>query len=261
MRKLTALGRIFVAIAMIAFGIQHFVYLDLVTRVVPALPAWVPAHSALACVVGACLIVAGGAILAGTGARTAALLLGAGILASFVVLYVPMLVASPLDVGVWTGGGKALALAGASLIVAGSLRSEGPRSARPGATVASVLGRLVPFGKYFLAAFLVLGGALHFVYAEFVAGLVPSWIPGHLFWTYFAGVALIAGGIGMTIPWTTRLAASLSALMIFLWVLLLHIPRAAASPHDSNETTAVFEALAMCGAAAIVGMSDRRRDS
>src|SRR5215472_11313433 len=34
-------------------------------------------------------------------------------------------------------------------------------------------------------------GADHFVFAKFVATIVPAWIPWHEFWTYFVGVALI----------------------------------------------------------------------
>ncbi len=40
--------------------------------------------------------------------------------------------------------------------------------------------------------------------------------------------------------------------MIFLWVLLLHIPRALAGPNHANETAGVFEALAISGVALIV---------
>jgi hypothetical protein len=49
-----------------------------------------------------------------------------------------------------------------------------------------------------------------------------------------------------------RLAACLSAVMIFLWVLLLHIPRAFAGPNHANETAGVFEALAISGVALLV---------
>jgi uncharacterized membrane protein len=252
MRKLTTLGRLFIAIAMIAFGIQHFIYLDFVTRVFPQLPPWIPVHPFLACVFGAFLIVAGAAIMIGKEARTAALLLGGAILSSFAVLHIPLLLATPLNGGVWTNAGKALALAGGSFLVAGSLPVEFANPTGLRTMIANVLDRFIPLGRFFLAAFLVLCGVLHFIYVEFVATLVPSWIPGHQFWTYFTGCALIAGGIGIALPWTTRLAASLSGVMIFLWVVLLHIPRAVASPHDSNETTAVFEALAMTGVAILI---------
>jgi len=104
-------------------------------------------------------------------------------------------------------------------------------------------------GRFCLGAFMILAGIQHFQFAQFVQTLVPVWIPGHLFWTYFAGVALIAGGFGLFLPPTARLAAVLTGLMIFLWVVLLHIPRAlAAAPEQArNEWVAVFEALACAG--------------
>jgi hypothetical protein len=60
---------------------------------------------------------------------------------------------------------------------------------------------------------------------------------------------------------TVRLAAALSGIMIFLWGVLLHIARAAVDIRSSNETTAVFEALAMSGAAFLVAATCRERHS
>jgi hypothetical protein len=42
--------------------------------------------------------------------------------------------------------------------------------------------------------------------------------------------------------------------MLFLWVILLHIPRAIADPHsgNGNEWTSVFQALAFSGIAFIL---------
>src|SRR5215212_1562102 len=76
MTKWTTPGRLFVAIAMVAFGVQHLIYLNFVTRVVPPLPQWIPAHSLLAGVFGAFLIVAGVVIIVRIEAQTIALLLG-----------------------------------------------------------------------------------------------------------------------------------------------------------------------------------------
>jgi uncharacterized membrane protein len=259
MKKLAALGRLFLAVAMIAFGVQHFVYLDFVTRVFPKLPVWIPGHRFLACVFGAFLVASGAAILFGKAARLAALLLGAAILVSFAMLHLPLVIANPYAGGLWTGAGKALALAGGSFLVADSLPPESNVPAHWLVSVVKALERFIPLGRSFLGAFLILCGIQHFIYAEFVVRLVPSWIPGHLFWTYFTGVALIAGGLGIIIPMTARLAASLTGIMIFLWVVLLHIPRALADLHNSNETTAVFEALAMSGAAILIAACQKAR--
>lgn len=257
MYKLSTLGRFFLAIAMVAFGAQHFVYLDFVTRVFPKLPAWIPAHPLLACVFGALLLASGVAIMFEKAARSTALLLGAVILSSFVLLYLPRLITTPPNGGLWTAAGKALAFSGGSFLLAGSLPIKLDSPANALARVARALEKFIPLGRFFLAAFLILCGIEHFIFVEFVTSLVPSWIPGGVFWTYFTGVALIAGGAGMLIPLTSRLAALLSGLMIFLWVVILHIPRAAANLSSSNETTAVFEAMAMSGAAFLVATAPK----
>jgi len=257
MDKLTALGRFFFAIPMVAFGVQQIVYLEFVTRVFPK-AAWVPGHSILACVFGALLVAGGAAIMIEKAARLTALLLGAVILGSFALLYLPLLVTNSPNGGLWTSAGKALALAGGAFLVAGSFPAKlgGPMDSL--ATVVKALEKFIPLGRFFLGAFLILCGIEHFIYVEIVARMVPSWIPGHTFWTYFAGAALIAGGAGVSISPTSRLAGGLTGLMIFLWVLILHIPRAAADLRNSNETTAVFEALAFSGVAFLIAAAPKR---
>lgn len=258
MKKLATFGRSLVAISMIAFGVQHLAYLDFVTRAFPALPKWIPGQPFLSCVFGVFLIAAGIAIISGKAARIAALLLGAAILISFVVLYLPALIVDPSNAGLLTNAGKALALAGGSLLAAGSFPGELNAATNWRASVTNALEKFIPLGRFFLAAFMILAGVLHFIFAEFVTRMVPSWIPGNAFWTYFTGVALIAGGVGMVIPITKRLAAFLSGIMIFLWVVLLHIPRAAADLHNANETTALFEALAFSGTAFLVASYENK---
>lgn len=80
-----------------------------------------------------------------------------------------------------------------------------------------------------------------------------------LFWIYFAGVALIAGGLGLFIPRTARLAALLSGIMVFSWFWVVHIPRIGVGVSDQ---IAVFEALAFSGIAFVLsGLSADRRSS
>ena len=55
----------------------------------------------------------------------------------------------------------------------------------------------------------------------------------------------------MLLPQVRRLAGALSGLMILIWVIVLHVPRAV-TIRDANETTAVFEALAFSGLALII---------
>lgn len=96
-----------------------------------------------------------------------------------------------------------------------------------------------------LFLFFVDCGVAHFQYADFVKELIPSFIPFHLFFTYFAGVCLIAGGIGLLIPKTQKLAALLSGVQVAAWFILLHIPRAVTLGGD--EWIGVGESLAVAG--------------
>jgi uncharacterized membrane protein YphA (DoxX/SURF4 family) len=96
-----------------------------------------------------------------------------------------------------------------------------------------------------LSIFFIDCGVAHFQYPAFVQSLIPSFIPFPLFFTYFAGVCLIAGGVGLLIPRLQTLAAILSGVMIAGWFFLLHIPRALTIGGD--EWIGVGESLAVSG--------------
>ena len=242
-------GRLFFAIGLIAWGLQHLVAGDFVTRVVPSWPAWLPARTMSAYLVGAALIVAGAAIALDVKGRAVAIAFGVFAFSSFVLLHVPLAAKDNLMGGRWTAAGKALVMCGGALCVALSLRDrQRDRPSGPWES-AAVRDRIILWGRISLGAFMILCGIQHFKFAQFVATLVPAWIPGAMFWTYFAGVALIAGGTGIIVPRATRLAALLSGAMIFSWVFLVHIPLVLKNPQSTGDVAAVFEALAFSGVA------------
>ncbi|HEY0511779.1 MAG TPA: DoxX family membrane protein [Thermoanaerobaculia bacterium] len=254
--SLSTLGRIFFAVSMVAFGIRQLVTAEFV-RLVPSLPAWMPWHPFWPRLVGILLILAGAAIATGRKARWAAAVLGALLILSILFLHLPKAATDPLSGFMWTNPCKALAMLGAALILAGALPEEAmDRSS----ALARLFRRSMPLGPLFLGAFLILGGIQHFVYLKFVMTLVPSWIPGAQFWVWLTGTALIAGGVGLLVPKTARLAATMVGIMILLWVILLHVPRAVAHPRDPGETSGVFEALALSGAAFILADRGGRRN-
>jgi len=98
---------------------------------------------------------------------------------------------------------------------------------------------------------LAIFGLDHFLYPQIVASLVPAWVGAQMFWTYFAGIALIAGGIGIMVPRVARIAALMTGVMIFLWVPMIHLPRAIADPYTNvgNAWAGVWEATAFSGMA------------
>jgi len=255
-----SLGRSFFGLAVLASGVLQLVIGDFV-RLVAQLPSWLPAHSVLAYLCGALLVVAGLAILSDRMARPASAIVAGGILAQLVFLYPPSMFANPqidrplLRGFMYTNPLKCLALVGGAAILVGRSRDM----SRALESLVRAIGKLEPWGATFLAAFLFVCGFQHFWYADFVVTMVPAWIPpGQRFWTYFTGAALMAGGTGILVRPTARLAATLSALMIFMWVFLVHIPRAFAGPDHANETAGIFEALALSGVALMVGATRPR---
>src|SRR4028118_440559 len=229
----STLGRLFFAVALVALGMQQLATGAFV-RLVPPLPAWVPGPSFWPAVTGAILVFAGVAIGTGIRARPAAAGGGALLLLAFLVLHLPLAMSNPLVGFMWTNPFKALAMLGGVLIVGRALPEE---DAGRSTFLGRLFPRAAPLGPLLLAAFLILGGVQHFVYADFVGRLVPAWIPGTRFWVYLTGGALAAGGVGILVPATRRLAATLTGIMIFLWVVLLHIPRALADLSNAGETS------------------------
>jgi uncharacterized membrane protein len=243
--SLVSIGRAFFALGIIGIGIEHFIFHEFIPVIVPAFPASMPGRSVWVYAVGALLVLGGLSILLNIRARTVAIALGAVLLILVLIGHIPsVLAAYPKQLGSWTNAFKALTLCGGAWVAAGSLSRYS--SARP-----SGLERFMTLGKYFLALTVVTFGIDHLLYTDFVATLVPAWIPGHYVWTYFAAGALILSGLAMILNIQSRLAALLLGVMIFLWFLMLHIPRAIADPTGQigNEVTSVFEALAFSGIA------------
>ncbi|UOE52347.1 hypothetical protein MTO98_14800 [Mucilaginibacter sp. SMC90] len=50
---------------------------------------------------------------------------------------------------------------------------------------------------YIYATVMFVFGIQHFMYADFVATLVPGWIPFHLFWVYLTAVGLLAAAVSI----------------------------------------------------------------
>lgn len=120
---------------------------------------------------------------------------------------------------------------------------------RKNLSAARGLDKVLPLGRVFTAASLALFGAEHLAGARFVMQVVPVWMPWRLFWTYFVGVALIAAAVSMLLSKYVRLSATLLGIMLFLFVLLLHVPKVAANPGDRIAWAVALRDLAFAGGA------------
>jgi len=87
-------------------------------------------------------------------------------------------------------------------------------------------------------------GAEHLAAAKFIMLLVPSFVPWHLFWAYFVGFALLAASLSIAtkiqVPWS----GLLFGIMMFLFVAMMDIPGALATPRDRFSWTLLLRELA-----------------
>jgi uncharacterized membrane protein len=246
---MTKPGRFIFALAIIALGIENLMYAHFGQAVVPVLP-WVPGKAVLAYLVGIALLVAGLGSLTKSGARLSAALLGSLLALCMVLLQISRVAASPFDLGIRTRCFETLAICSVALVLAGTLPRAGDQFYQRIVT----RDRFTRTGCLLFALASVVFGIDHFLILHFIAGLVPSWIPGGLFWAYFTGIAFIAAGVSLAAEWMARWAATLLGIMFGLWFLLLHAPRLAKSvfSHDPNEWSSAFIALAMWGGCWII---------
>lgn len=244
---LVAIGRTFFALALLGLGVEHIVFQEFVTGRAPPWPSGVPGQQLWTTGSGALVFLAAVSLVMRRWGRQAMLGLALMVLVWALLRHLPIVARDALLAGSWTRAGKALTFFGGSLAMAGTLP---PIPGGAGSRYANATGSFVRFGGISLGCFLIVSGLQHFKFTTFVVTLIPPWFPGsHTWLAQAAGVALIAGGLGLLVRRTARLAGFMVGLMLFSWFWIVHVPRTFVSVSDG---IASFEALAFSGIALVV---------
>lgn len=262
MKTPARIGHWFYGIAIIVYGIQQLWYADFRTVQLPAWQSYLPLLPVWAYLTGVGLIVAGGAIIAGKKAREASLVIGFVFLLLFLLVQIPYEIFgdpnSSLHLGVWTNALKGLALSGGAFIMAGTFT----KTVSGQSFFLNLSEKLIPFGPLFFSITMISFGIAHFLYAEGVSTLVPSYFPDHVFWTHLSGIVLIGSGLAITLKIRRGAIAMLFSIALFTWLIILHIPRAIYDPYVArgNEVSSCFDALAFCGIAFVISLGILKHD-
>ena len=124
-------------------------------------------------------------------------------------------------------------------------------------------GRAVRVAQVVFGLTCVFYGSSHFVYADYTAGMVPTWLPNRLGLAYFTGLGHLAAGIGIIVGILPRLAATLEAIMMSLFGLLVWVPSFLAQPRPQwatppqNQWSELVVNLVLAASACIVATSLR----
>jgi uncharacterized membrane protein len=224
-----------------------------------AYPNWIPWREIWVYASALAVLAASAGLCFSRTALPSALTIGAygAILAG---INVPPILAKPLSVGSWYGFCEALTwLLGAWTLYA-ILQWQSRGSEMPIAGERAVRAVRVLFGLTW-----VFYGWSHFVYADYTASMVPTWLPDGLGFAYLTGLGHIAAGIGVMVGILPRLAATLEAIMMSLFGLLVWVPSLFALPRPKwagtpqNQWSELLVTLLLAASAWLVADSLRNR--
>jgi uncharacterized membrane protein len=218
---------------------MHLIFGEEPTRLFPVWAEGLPGRPWWAHAVGALLMVLGGMVALGRRDREAAAGISVIVLLAVLTQHLPRAIPSGALGNAWLSVLKFAALAaGAALVAQGRVtpvnKSRLDHALRWGAVAT----------PWLMGAFMAYSGYIHLRYTASVTRLLPPWMPWQMFWIRFTGVALIAGGVGLVTKPVARVAALLTAVMIFGFFLLVHIPRTLADPLGSTGWLELGESTA-----------------
>jgi uncharacterized membrane protein len=248
--RIAGVGQVVFAVTLIGLGILGLIKGDF-TAIWQPVPKGVPAREALAYLCAIVSLASGVGLLWHRTATLAARVLLAYLVLWLLVFRVPGIFRAPTVEGSWFNCGETAVMVAAAWVLYAWFAAEWDRqrlgfaTGNKGLRIARVLYglALIPFG---------LG---HFVYLKDTAALVPGWLPWHVAWAYFTGCAFIVAGLAVVTGVFARLAATLSALQIGLFTLLVWLPIIAAGSKSAFAWSETVLSWALTTAAWVVADS------
>lgn len=217
--RITSVGHAIFAATMIAIGILGLVHGDF-APIWLGVPEGLPGREALAYLCAFVSLACGIGLFWWRTAAPAARVLFAYLLLWMLLVKVRVIILNPTVEVVYQDWGTTAVLVAAAWILYAWFATERDRRWFGFA----IDDKGVRLARILFALALLAFGLSHFFYLELTAPLVPDWLPAHEFWAYFTGGAFLAAGVAILAGVFARLAATLAAVQIGLFTLLIWVP-------------------------------------
>jgi uncharacterized membrane protein YphA (DoxX/SURF4 family) len=255
--RILGIGHLLFGVALAGLAILSLIYGNFVPILAP-FPASLPWPKIWAYGPGAILLAASLGLFFARTARASAIIIGACELA-WTLACVPPVLLAPLNVGSWYGICEALAALAGTWILYVMLRRK---DHAPAATVMTG-ERALRVARLLFGGACIEYGIAHFAYAAYTAKMVPVWFPDRMALVYLTGACNAAAGCALLLGILPRLAATLEAIMLTLFGILVWLPSFFTHPTPEWATpkhvqwSETFLNFVLAGAAWIVARSLR----
>jgi uncharacterized membrane protein len=249
--RVASVGHLVFAAVIIVLGIVGLVKGDF-APVWDPVPKGVPARGLLAYLCAFIFLASGIALLLQRTAAPASCLLLTSLLVWLLVFRVPVVLRSPTVVVSWEGCGETVVIVAAAWVLYARFAADWDR--RLGFATGD-RGLRIARTLYGLA--LVAFGLAHFAYLKETAALVPAWLPAHTAWVKFTGATYVAAGLAVVTGVYARLGASLAALQMGVFTLLVWVPIVATGSTDASQWSETLVSLALSAGGWVVADSYR----
>jgi uncharacterized membrane protein len=250
---IVSVAHVLLALTLVALGVQGFLTGDF-TAVWEPVPKAVPARAVLIYLCAAVSLGCGVGLLLRRSAASAARVLLGWLLLWLLLFRLPVILRAPATAVSWEGCGESVVIVAGAWVLYARRASAWDRRRLAFAVDAS--GMRIARVLFGLA--LIPLGVAHLAYIKETASLVPGWLPAHELWACITGGAYIAAGVAVLSGVWARLAATLAAVQMGLFTLLVWVPIvAAAGPKDHFQWSETWVSWALTVAAWVVADSYR----
>jgi len=242
-------GQILLGTTLLVLGIVGLIQGNYIAILEPV-PTWMAEQGALADLSALLALGCGIGLL---WKRTATM--AARVLTAFLLLWMlfklRLIVLAPTVEGSYQSCGETAVLVAGSWVLYGRLASEWDR--RWLAIITGPRGLRIARTAYGLA--LISFGLSHFAYLDLTSPLGPYWLPSHVAWAYFTGGAYLAAAAAILINRYARLAATLTAVQMGFFLVLVWLPRVAASRASAFQQGEFLITWALAASAWVIAES------